>query len=80
MTRYFAVYSVMVVVVSMAATAFSQDFGQGARRDLLRRIETNDLPQGKPRLAVENASWRQAGGALGIPPAGRNFSMCSRGR
>jgi len=70
MTRYFAVYSVMAVVVSMAATAFSQDFGQGARRDLLRRIETNDLPQGKAsvgggeRLMASGgrSPWHTAGG------------------
>ena len=68
--KKFAVCSVAAAVASMSATAFSQDFGQGERRDLLRRIETSDLPQGKASvgggerlMALGGRSpWHTAGG------------------
>ena len=58
-------FLVCLTIVTWAAgisAAMAQEFGQGARRDLLN-TETNDLPQGKVLLS---------GGERLMPPGGRS--------
>ena len=55
-----AVTAALATVVSIAA---AQEFGQGERRDLLKRVETTDLPQGKALIG---------GGERLMSPGGRS--------
>jgi hypothetical protein len=51
------------VLVTVVPTVAAQEFGQGERRDLLKRLETTDLPQGKASIG---------GGERLMPPGGRS--------
>lgn len=53
---------ILFALGGFALAANAQEFGQGARRDLLS-IETSDLPQGKLRVG---------GGERAAPPGGRS--------
>ncbi len=53
---------VLFALAGFALAANAQEFGQGARRNLLS-VETSDLPQGKLHIA---------GGERAIPPGGRS--------
>jgi len=57
------VVAVAGVLVTVVPTVAAQEFGQGERRNLLKRIETTDLPQGKASIG---------GGERLMPPGGRS--------
>ena len=63
MKRKFVVSLIVMATGSMSGTAFAQDFGQGERRDLLRRSDPIELPQGKVVIG---------GGERLTPPGGRS--------
>lgn len=63
MRNTFLVVVVAGVLVTVMPTAAAQEFGQGERRDLLRRSEPIELPQGKVVIG---------GGERLTPPGGRS--------
>jgi len=62
MKKEFLAFVTIATWASVVSAVAAQEFGQGARRDLLK-TETNDLPQGKAILT---------GGERVFPPGGRS--------